>query len=168
VSDEATGPDELDTPAPVKKSPSGSSQASHTLAATRSVARKLALQALYRWQLNDSPWQDLIQEFGEAEDMPRADREYFRALVEGVWGARESLDQRLAQIMDRPPEQLDPVEHAALLIGLYELTSRPEVPYRVSINEAVGLTKRFGGTDGHKFVNAVLDRAARTLRPHES
>jgi N utilization substance protein B len=168
VSDEATGPDELDTPAPVKKSSSGSSQASHTLAATRSVARKLALQALYRWQLNDSPWQDLIQEFGEAEDMPRADREYFRALVEGVWGARESLDQRLAQIMDRPPEQLDPVEHAALLIGLYELTARPEVPYRVSINEAVGLTKRFGGTDGHKFVNAVLDRAARTLRPHES
>jgi len=73
----------------------------------------------------------------------------------------------LAEMMDRAPAHLDPVEHAALLIGMYELTSRPEVPYRVSINEAVGLTKRFGGTDGHKFVNAVLDRAARTLRPHE-
>jgi N utilization substance protein B len=84
-----------------------------------------------------------------------------------VWIARKALDTRLAEMMDRPPEQLDPVEHAALLIGLYELTSRPEVPYRVSINEAVGLTKRFGGTDGHKFVNAVLDRAARALRPHE-
>jgi N utilization substance protein B len=156
-----------DEPVRTKKPSTGAPQVAHTFAATRSVARKLALQALYRWQLNDAPWQDLVQEFGEAEDMPRADREYFRELVEGVWGAREALDTRLAEMMDRPPEQLDPVEHAALLIGLYELTSRPEVPYRVSINEAVGLTKRFGGTDGHKFVNAVLDRAARALRPHE-
>jgi N utilization substance protein B len=131
------------------------------------VARKLALQALYRWQLNEGPWQDLVNEFGEAEDMPRADKQYFRELIEGVWGARQDLDTRLAEMMDRAPDQLDPVEHAALLIGMYELTSRPEVPYRVSINEAVGLTKRFGGTDGHKFVNAVLDRAARVLRPHE-
>jgi transcription antitermination protein NusB len=142
-------------------------QAAQHFAATRSVARKLALQALYRWQLNDAPWQDLVQEFGEAEDMPKADREYFRELVEGVWGAREALDTQLAAMMDRKPEQLDPVEHAALLIGLYELTSRPEVPFRVSINEAVSLTKRFGGTDGHKFVNAILDRAARSLRPQE-
>jgi N utilization substance protein B len=144
-----------------------SSQAAQHLAATRSVARKLALQALYRWQLNEGPWQDLVQEFGEAEDMPKADRDYFRVLVEGVWGARTELDSRLAQMMDRAPEQLDPVEHAVLLIGLYELTSRPEVPYRVCINEAVNLAKRFGGTDGHKFVNAVLDRAARSLRAHE-
>jgi transcription antitermination protein NusB len=146
---------------------SAGSQAGHTYAATRSVARKLALQALYRWQLNAGPWQDLVQEFGEAEDMPRADKQYFREIVEGIWGAREALDTRLAEMMDRPPDQLDPVEHAALLIGMYELISRPEVPYRVSINEAVGLTKRFGGTDGHKFVNAVLDRAARSLRPNE-
>lgn len=144
-----------------------SKKSAHTYAATRSVARKLALQALYRWQLNEAPWQDLVQEFGEAEDMPRADKQYFRELVEGVWGARQDLDTRLAELMDRTPELLDPVEHAALLIGMYELTSRPEVPYRVSINEAVGLTKRFGATDGHKFVNAILDRAARALRPHE-
>jgi transcription antitermination protein NusB len=156
-----------DEPIPAKKTSRSSSQSTQHLAATRSVARKLALQALYRWQLNDGPWQDLVQEFGEAEDMPKADREYFRELVEGVWGAREALDTQLESMMDRKPEHLDPVEHAALLIGLYELTSRPEVPYRVSINEAVGLTKRFGGTDGHKFVNAVLDRAARTLRPDE-
>ncbi|HEY6482559.1 MAG TPA: transcription antitermination factor NusB [Steroidobacteraceae bacterium] len=136
-------------------------------AAMRSVARKLALQALYRWQLNDCPWQDLVNEFGEAEDMPRADRDYFRELVEGVAAAREALDAQLAGMMDRRPELLDPVEHAALLIGLFELTSRPDVPYRVCINEAVGLTRRFGATDGYKFVNAVLDRAARTLRPHE-
>jgi transcription antitermination protein NusB len=155
------------TDEPVRTRKTGSSQAAQHFAATRSVARKLALQALYRWQLNDGPWQDLVQEFGDAQDMPKADREYFRELVEGVWGARQALDTRLAQMMDRAPDQLDPVEHAALLIGLYELTSRPEVPFRVAINEAVGLTKRFGGTDGHKFVNAVLDRAARALRPNE-
>jgi N utilization substance protein B len=134
---------------------------------TRSVARKLALQALYRWQLNAAPWQDLVHEFGEAEDMPRADAEYFRTLVEGVWHVREQLDARLSAWTDREPRLLDPIEHAILLIGVYELTSRPEVPYRVAINEAVGLAKRFGATDGHKFVNAVLDRAARELRPDE-
>lgn len=108
-----------------------------------------------------------MQEFRDAEDMEKADREYFRELVEGVWAARASLDSRLAGLMDRKPELLDPIEHAVLLIGLYELTARPEVPFRVAINEAVGLAKRFGATDGHKFVNAVLDRAARELRPNE-
>ena len=133
----------------------------------RSVARKLALQALYRWQLNAAPWQDLVQEFGDAEDMPKADREYFRTLVEGVWHSRADLDAKLALLADRAPEHLDPIEHAILLMGLYELASRPEVPYRVAINEAVSLAKRFGATDGHKFVNAVLDRAAREMRPAE-
>ena len=143
------------------------SQTAREFDGARTVARKLALQALYRWQLNACPWQDLIQEFGDAADMPRADREYFRELVEGVWRTREQLDTRLAALADREPQRLDPIEHAALLIGLYELSSRPEVPYRVAINEAVGLAKRFGATDGYKFVNAVLDRAARELRPGE-
>jgi len=134
---------------------------------TRTVARKLALQALYRWQLNECPWQDLVQEFGDAEDMPRADAGYFRALVEGVWRERAQLEARLATFTDREPRRLDPIERAVLLIGLYELSTRPEVPYRVAISEAVGLAKRFGATDGHKFVNAVLDRAARELRPDE-
>jgi N utilization substance protein B len=141
--------------------------AAHQFAATRSVARKLALQALYRWQLNDSPWQDLVLEFGDAEDMPKADREYFRELVEGVWRGRAALDTQLAAWIDRKPELLDPIEHAVLLIGLFELTSKPEVPFRVAINEAVSLSKRFGATDGYKFVNAVLDRAAKEVRPNE-
>lgn len=144
-----------------------SAPGSREFSGTRSVARKLALQALYRWQLNACPWQDLVQEFGESQDMPRADAGYFRTLVEGVWRAREELDTRLASLADREPRLLDPIEHAALLIGLYELSARPEVPYRVAISEAVGLAKRFGATDGHKFVNAVLDRAARALRPDE-
>ncbi|MGB9332419.1 MAG: transcription antitermination factor NusB [Steroidobacteraceae bacterium] len=144
-----------------------SANSSRALSGTRSVARKLALQALYRWQLNAAPWQDLVQEFGDAEDMPRADREYFRTLVEGVWHARADLDTRLAALADREPHLLDPIEHAVLLLGLYELSAQPQVPYRVAINEAVSLAKRFGATDGYKFVNAVLDRAARELRPHE-
>jgi transcription antitermination protein NusB len=145
----------------------GDASGAREASGARSVARKLALQALYRWQLNAGPWQDLVQEFGESADMPRADAGYFRALVEGVWHARCDLDARLARLADRDPQRLDPIEHAALLIGLYELSSRPEVPFRVAINEAVGLARRFGATGGHKYVNAVLDRAARELRPHE-
>jgi N utilization substance protein B len=142
-------------------------ESSRYLSGARSVARKLAMQALYRWQLNASPWQDLIQEFASAEDMPKADREYFRELVGNVCRERDTLDEQLAQWLDRPPTQLDPIEHAVLLIALYELRARLEIPFRVVINEGVGLAKRFGATDGHKFVNAVLDRAARVLRPHE-
>ena len=144
-----------------------SSEPRREFSGTRSVARKLALQALYRWQLNACPWQDLMSEFGAAEDMPRADREYFQTLVEGVCATHAELDARLGTLTDREPQQLDPIEHGILLIGLYELTTRSEVPYRVAINEAVTLARRFGATDGHKFVNAVLDRAARELRPGE-
>ncbi|GAC1459300.1 MAG: transcription antitermination factor NusB [Steroidobacteraceae bacterium] len=134
---------------------------------TRTVARKLAVQALYRWQLNTGPWQDLVHESGESEDIGKADREFLHAVLEGVCSAHADLDARLAAFTDREPRLLDPIEHGILLIGLFELRSRPEVPYRVVINEAVGLARRFGATDGHKFVNAVLDRAARTLRPGE-
>lgn len=144
-----------------------STEPSRTLSGQRSVARKLALQALYRWQLNECPWQDLIQEFSDAQDMPRADREYFRELIEGVWRERESLDAGLSQWTDRVPALLDPIEHGILLMGLYELRHRLDVPYRVAISEAVSLAKRFGATDGHKYVNAVLDRAARVLRSDE-
>ena len=133
----------------------------------RSVARKLALQALYRWQINEGPWQDLTNEFETSEDMGRADREYFRELVRSICEAHEELDAELAQWMDRKPSALDPIERAVLLIGLHELKSHIEVPYRVVLSEAVGLAKRFGATDGYKFVNAVLDRASKTLRPHE-
>src|SRR5437016_10971327 len=85
---------------------------------TRTVARKLALQALYRWQLNACPWQELLQEFGEAEDMARADREYFRALIEGVWGTRLDPDTQLASLPDPEPRLPDPIEPALRPIGL--------------------------------------------------
>ncbi len=135
--------------------------------AARSVARKLATQALYRWQLNDSPWQDLAQEFDLEPDMAKADRGYFLGLIEDIAREREVLDQLLAGWQDRSAAALDPVEHAILWIGVAELRSRPQTPWRVAISEAVSLAKRFGATDGHKFVNAVLDKAARALRGAE-
>jgi transcription antitermination protein NusB len=135
--------------------------------ARRAVARKLAMQALYRWQINSSPWQEVVNEFAAEEDMRKADRGYFTKLVTDICGASDQLDAALAGWMDRKPRELDPVERAVLWVGAHELRSAPDVPYRVVINEAVGLAKRFGATDSHKFVNAVLDAAARELRPLE-
>ena len=133
----------------------------------RSLSRKLALQGLYRWQLNRCDWRDLLLEFDQAEDAPRADREHFRSLVQAIVESEPDLDRQLAGWTDRKASELDPVERAALLIGVQELRGHPETPWRVAISEAVGLSRRFGATDGHKFVNAVLDRAARELRPDE-
>jgi transcription antitermination protein NusB len=133
----------------------------------RALARKVALQALYRWQLNPCEWQDLVRDYESADEAPRADREFFIALVQAITRDSEVLDTQLTSWCDRPAAQLDPVEHAVLLIGVQELRAHPEVPFRVVISEAVGLARRFGATDGHKFVNAVMDRAARELRPDE-
>ena len=135
--------------------------------ARRAVARKLAMQALYRWQINPAPWQDLVTEFSGEEDMPKADREYFVQLVRECTDQSEALDQTLADVLDRTPATLDPVEHALLWIGAFELQHVPDVPFRVVINEGVRLAKRYGATDGHKFINGVLDRAARLWRVHE-
>ena len=135
--------------------------------AARSLARKLALQALYRWQINDSPWQDVIGEFETDTDMPKADREYFGILIAGVCAGSEALDAAISIFAERTAAGLDPIERAVLLLSVFELRHRPDVPYKVVINEAVNLARRFGATDGHKFVNAVLDRAARELRSAE-
>jgi N utilization substance protein B len=133
----------------------------------RALARKLALQALYGWQLNPCPWQDLVRGFEQAEEAARADREFFTALAQAITTDSAQLDEQLRPWLDRAPAELDPIEHAVLWIGLQELRAHPEVPFRVAISEAVGLARRFGATDGHKFVNAVMDKAARALRPHE-
>jgi N utilization substance protein B len=133
----------------------------------RSLSRKLALQALYQWQLTGQTAAELRNQYAEEEGFADADAEYFRDLLNGITAGAAGLDGTLAGLIDRPVEQLDPVERAVLLIGLYELGQRLDVPYRVIINEGVELAKRFGATDGHKFVNAVLDRAARGLRAAE-
>ncbi len=135
--------------------------------AARALARRLAVQALYRWQLNAGPWQDLVNEFASEGDMARADGEYFRMLVQSAVEQHEALDAALTPLLSRSAVHLDPVEHAVLLIAALELRTQPQIPFRVIINEAVSLTRRFGATDGHKFINGVLDRAARDWRPSE-
>ncbi len=133
----------------------------------RSLSRRLALQALYQLQINPRPWQDTHRQFAEDPEAERVDRDYFRELIEAIVPASETLDAQLSKFSEIAPAELDPIEHAALWLGLHELAAHPELPYRVVLSEAVELAKRFGATDGHKFVNAVLDRAARELRPHE-
>jgi transcription antitermination protein NusB len=135
--------------------------------AARALARRLAVQALYRWQLNAAPWQDLVTAFATDADMARADGEYFRALVRQAIDDHAALDEALTPFLARAATMLDPVEHAVLLIAAVELRHQPQVPFRVVIDEAVGLARRFGATDGHKFVNGVLDRAARAWRVDE-
>jgi N utilization substance protein B len=133
----------------------------------RSQARKLAMQALYQWQMTGQSAAEITRQFADSEEAAGAGNDYFRELVSAVIAGHVELDLVLAKHVDRPLSQLDPVEHAILLIGLYELERRLEVPYRVVINEAVELARRFGATDGHKYVNAVLDRVARDLRQAE-
>jgi N utilization substance protein B len=133
----------------------------------RSIARKLAMQALYQWQLTQQSAAQIKQQFLESEDSAGVDREHFEELVGGCIAGHETLAAMLQPFLDRPLDQLDPVETAILLIGMFELQQRVDIPYRVVINEAVDLCKRFGATDAHKYINAVLDRAAREIRSAE-
>ncbi len=133
----------------------------------RSLSRRLALQALYQLQINPRSWQDTHLQFAEDPEAERVDRDYFRQLIEAIVPGSAALDAQLEKFSEIAPGELDPIEHAALWLGMHELSAHPELPYRVVLSEAVELTKRFGATDGHKFVNAVLDRAARELRPLE-
>jgi N utilization substance protein B len=133
----------------------------------RSLARRLAVQALYQLQINPRSWEDTHRQFAEDTEAERVDREYFLELMTAIAPHREALDLTLAPLSEIPPHELDPIEHAILWLGLHELKARPEVPYRVALAEAVQLTKQFGATDGHKYVNAVLDRAAKDLRSAE-
>ena len=133
----------------------------------RSLSRRLALQALYQWQMTGQSYPELRNQFASDEGYPEVDPEYFQQLLQGVVEDGGELDALLGEWLDRPVAQLDPVEHAVLLIGVQELRRHPEVPYRVVLTEGVELAKKFGATEGHKFINAVLDRAARILRASE-
>src|SRR4051812_28094782 len=133
----------------------------------RSIARKLAMQALYQWQLTGQTPAELRNQYLQDEGSAGVDRDHFAELVNGCIDKQQSIKDGLSPFLDRPVEQLDPIERAVLMVGMYELQQRIDVPYRVVINEAVDLTKRFGATEAHKYVNAVLDRAARELRAAE-
>lgn len=136
--------------------------------AARSRARRRALQAIYAWQMSGSGIAGIIEQFRLEQDMQIADLDYFEDLVRGVEQNRPELDAGLAPFLDREIAQVDPIERAALRLGAYELKHRPDVPYRVVLNEAVELAKRFGAEHGHTYVNGVLDKLARQWRPAES
>jgi len=134
----------------------------------RRTSRELVLKGIYRSFLNQSDLRLIRRELADDPDFERADEDYFRQLLEGVSDNLAELDQRIAAFIDRPLAELSPIEHAILCISAYELIHDPSIPYRVAINEGVELAKRYGGTDGHKYVNGVLDKLAAEARPHEA
>lgn len=135
--------------------------------AARSRARRRALQALYAWQMSGSSMKSVIDQFRHEQDMEVADLEYFEDLLRGVEQHVAELDEALKPYIDRDVEQIDPIERAALRLAAYELKHRPDVPYRVIINEAIEVTKRFGADHGHSYVNGVLDKLAAQVRGAE-
>jgi N utilization substance protein B len=133
----------------------------------RRRSRELALQGLYQWLVGGAEPAVIDAHMHEQDGFDKCDREHFDALLHGCIGEAATLDAVLAKHVDRRTNLLSPIEHAVLMIGAYELTHCIDIPYRVAINEAVELAKAFGGTDGHKYVNGVLDKAAGDLRPVE-
>lgn len=136
-------------------------------AGNRRKSRELALKGLYQYLLSPKELRLIVREMADEAEFSRADETYFRSLLEGVYGQISELDSRITKFLDRPIAELSPIEHAVLLISAYELIFDVSIPYRVAINEGVELAKSYGGTDGHKYVNGVLDKLAAEARPNE-
>lgn len=132
--------------------------------AARRKARRLAIQAVYSWQLSGNSVSEIEAEFLTENDVSKVDVDYFQDLLRGVTGQRENLDQALSPFTDRPFVDLDQIERAILRVAAFELKVRLDVPYKVVMNEAIELAKAFGADDSHRFVNGVLDKAIDTLR----
>lgn len=134
----------------------------------RSRARRRALQALYQWQMTGQDPRQILKQFHEAQDMSGVDEAHFENLLLGIGSAAAGLDRELQPFLDRPMEQVDLMEQVVLRIGAFELLNCPESPFRVVVDECVDLAHRFGSEQGHAYVNAVLDKAAKQWRPLES
>lgn len=133
----------------------------------RRRSREFGLQAIYQWQLAQQSTHELEQQYELAEGFDKADAELFKTLIAGVVQNADTLSEAMSPYLDRAWAEVSPVERAVLLIAGYELSRMPETPYRVIINEAIELAKSFGGTDGHKYVNGVLDKFAAITRADE-
>jgi N utilization substance protein B len=133
----------------------------------RTRARRLALQGLYQWQISGATAADIAAQLSATQNTKDTDTEYFEELLRKTVAANEMLAEAFAPHLDRPAQQLDPIERGILLLGTYELKERLDVPYRVVLNEAMELAKTFGAEDSHKYINAVLDKTARELRRAE-
>ena len=133
----------------------------------RRKSRELVLKAVYRGMINAGDLKQVFIDMKEDPEYIRADEPYFRALLQGVNSETLALDKQIETYIDRKLNELSPVEHAILLISSYELMFDATIPYRVAINEGVELAKIYGGADGHKYINGVLDKVAAASRPHE-
>ena len=133
----------------------------------RTRARELLLQALYQRQIAGHGADELLEQFHEQAAYRRVDQGFFDEALVAICDSQGALESIINELIDRPLEQLDPVELGILLIGVFELETRIDVPFRVVINEGVNLAKRFGAIDGHKYINACLDLAAQSLRSNE-
>lgn len=133
----------------------------------RTQARRAAVQALYQALVNGQDLAKDALEFVTAEYSAKMDMKYFNLLVEGVSQQQAAIDAELSHAVDRDLASIDPVESSVLRLAVFEFMERPDIPYRVVLNEAVELAKSFGGEQGHKYVNGVLDKMGARLRPHE-
>ncbi|MDO8812878.1 MAG: transcription antitermination factor NusB [Gallionella sp.] len=133
----------------------------------RHRARELALQGVYQWRVTAGDDEQIEKQIHAEKNLGRYDKELFSKLLRGTLSLHADLEALLAPYLDRPLAELSPVEFAVLMLGAFELSQHIEVPYKVVINEAVELAKTFGGTDGHKYVNGVLDKLAAQLRAAE-
>jgi transcription antitermination protein NusB len=133
----------------------------------RRLARELTLQGLYQWCVAGGSAGTIEAQLRDTEEFPKTDEEYFSRLLHGVLTEAPELEKEIQPCLDRPFNELSPVEISILLLGTYELERHPEIPYRAVINEAVELAKAYGGTHGHKYVNGVLDKLAAKLRAVE-
>jgi len=137
------------------------------MAGSRKIAREFTLQGVYAWLVGGADVTLIITNLKDDEQFKRADEPYFRTLIHGVIKEEDMLGARVGPLLDRPLAELSPIERGILLIGAYELLHCPDVPWRVAINEGVELAKKFGGTDGHKYINGVLDKLAQDVRAVE-
>lgn len=133
----------------------------------RKRARRRALQAIYQWQITDQDATEILHQFREMQDLSQVDEAYFERLLRSVIKHKERLIDALEPFLDRPMDQVDVMERVVLMIGAWELLDCPEMPYRVVLDESVDLARRFGSEQGHSYVNAVLDKAARKWRADE-
>lgn len=133
----------------------------------RKKARRIALQALYQWMIAGNDLADIQAQSQVNNNMSKVDEPYFIDLLHGIPKQVAALDEILSPHLDRPIEQLNPIEFTILRMGTYELSQHIDIPYKVVIDEAVKLAREFGAVDGHKYVNGVLDKVAKQLRPHE-
>jgi len=137
------------------------------MSSPKSNARQVALQALYQWQVTGQNLQEICQQFENDPQTPKYHKAYFELLLTGVVEKQGELDEAISEFTTRGFEKIDPIEKAVLRLGAFELFFKPEVPYRVAINEAINLAKSFGSEKSHAYVNSILDKLAQKSRPAE-